>query len=241
MAYSYRSRRSAKKLAKTSQRNFVITLILIALLSYITIKWLLPYFVNGIGFIKDILNPTKKVEDSLQSSLAPPVLNIPYEATNTAQINIKGYGTPNSKVAIYLDDEKKDTVETTGDGSFEVKNIQLVLGTNNIYGKSIDDKDKESLPSKNLKIIYDNENPKLNISEPEDNKTIQGADKKVKIAGNTESNAQVTINGSPIIVDKDGNFSSEQTLNDGDNHFNIKAVDQALNFTEILRVVIYQP
>lgn len=241
MAYGYRTRRSYKKLAKTSQRNFVITLILIAVLSYATVKWLLPYFVNGIGFVKDTINPAKKVEDNLQSSLAPPVLNIPYEATNTSQINIKGYGTPNSKVAIFLDDAKVDTVEVSSDGSFEIINVQLVLGTNNIFGKSIDEKNQESFPSKLIKIIYDNEGPKLEVTEPEDGKKIQGGDKKVKIAGISEPNTKVYINDSLIIVDKDGNFSSEQTLNEGDNNFNIKALDQASNFTEISRKVIYQP
>jgi len=253
MAYRYRSRRSTKKLAKASKRNFLITLILIALLSYITINWLLPYFVNGIGFVRsNLTHQQKAVTETAHSTLAPPVLNIPFEATNTAQINIKGYGTSNSKVALFLDDAKIDTQEVSSDGSFEIKNVQLVLGTNNIFGKSIDENDKESLPSKLIKIIYDNEKPILNISEPEDGKTIQGDDKKVKISGNTEAGARVfitqsvtgseaTINDSQIIVDKDGKFSSEQTVNEGENNFNIKALDQASNLTEISRKVIYQP
>lgn len=243
MAYRYRSRRSTRKLARQSRRNFIITLFLIFILIYATITWVLPYFVNGIGFVKNSLSPQPEISTNILegASLAPPIFNIPYEATNTAQIEIRGYGTPNSKVAIFLDDEKKDTVETTEDGSFEVKNIQLVLGTNNIYGKSIDDQDKESLPSKNLKIIYDNEKPPLNISEPADGKKIQGGDKKVKISGNTEPNAHIFLNDSLIIVDKDGNFSSDQVLNEGENNFNIKAWDKASNFTELSRKVIYQP
>jgi len=243
MAYKYRSRRSYKKLVKTSQRNFVITLILIALLGYITINWLLPYFVNGIGFVKNILSSSKKVvtENPSYSSLAPPVLNIPYEATNTGQINIKGYGSPNSKVAIFLDDTKIDTVNVSEDGSFEAKDIQLTLGTNNIFGKSIDDRNQESLPAKLIKIIYDNEKPKLVVNEPEDGKKIQGGDKKVKISGTTEVGAKLFISDNQIIVDKDGNFSSEQVLNDGDNIFNIKAIDEAYNITEVSKRVVFQP
>jgi len=242
MAYRYRSRRSAKKLAKTTKRNFLITLILIAFLFYVTINWLLPYFVNGIGFVRsNLAHQQKVVTETASSTLAPPVLNIPFEATNTAQINIKGYGTSNSKVVLFLDDAKIDTVEVSSDGSFEIKNIQLVLGTNNIFGKSIDDGDKESLPSKLIKIILDSEKPKLVVNEPEDGKKIQGGDKKVKFSGNTEIGAHIFINNNQIIVDKDGNFSSEQTLNEGDNNFNIKALDQAANLTEISRKVIYQP
>lgn len=242
MAYSYHSRRSAKKLAKKSKQNFIISLILIVFLFYITLKWLLPNFVNGISFLKNKLFPAKKitVDSGSNSTLAPPVLNIPYEATNTAQINIKGYATPHSKVAIFLEDEKKDTADVSDDGSFEIKNLTLSLGTNNIYGKSVDE-NGESLPSKNFKIFYDNEKPSLTINEPEDNKNIKGGDKKIKISGKTEIGVKITVNDNQIIVDKDGNFSAEQNLNDGDNNFSIKAVDQASNTTEIMRKVIYQP
>lgn len=242
MAYTYRSRRSARKLTQQSRRNFIITLTLIALLAYFTINWLLPFLVNGIGSVKKNLTPSQKVKaDILNSSLAPPVLNIPFEATNSAQINIKGYATADSKVSVFLDDQKIDTVDVSSDGSFEITNIQLVLGTNNIYGKSIDDNSQESPPSKLIKIIYDNEKPSLKINEPEDNKRIQGGDKKVKFSGNTEVGSHVFINDSQIIVDKDGNFSSDQSLNEGDNEFAIKAVDTASNTAELSRKVSYQP
>lgn len=242
MSSIYNSRRQARKLAKQSRRNFIITIFLILLFGYVSLTWILPFLINGIGFVKGNINPPKKVITNDQTpTLAPPVLNIPYEATNSSRIDIKGYGAPNSKVAIYLDDNKKDTQDIGDDGFFEFKNVQLVLGTNNIYGKSIDDKNQESLPSKTLKIIYDNEKPTLNISEPEDGKKIQGGDKKIKISGKTEKGAHIFINDSQIIVDKDGNFSQELTLNEGDNNFNIKAIDQALNTTEISRKIIYQP
>ncbi len=243
MAYSYRSRRAAKKLARKSKQSFFITLFLIALLSYATIKWLLPSLVNGVGFVKNkVSSQPKPVSNTIENSqLAPPILNIPFEATSTAQINIKGYGSPNSKVAIFLDDEKKDTVDVSGDGSFELKNVSLGLGINNIYGKSVDDKDKESLPSKTFQVIYDNEKPKLELSEPEDGKKIQGGDKKIKISGTSEIGVKIFINDSQIIIDKDGKFSSEQPLNDGDNNFNIKAIDEAANTTEISRKITYSP
>lgn len=242
MAYRYRSRRSSRKLAQKSNRNFIITLLIIVLLMYLTITWILPYLINGIGFVKGILIPAKKtVKSTSSTSLAPPVLNIPYEATNTAQINITGYGTPNSKVVIFLDNEKKDTANILEDGSFEIKNLKLVLGTNNIFAKSIDESNQESLPTKTFKVIFDNEKPSLNISEPEDNKQIQDGDKRVRIAGTAETGAKLFINNSQIIVDIDGKFSSDQALNEGDNIFNIKAVDIASNITEVQIKVTYKP
>lgn len=243
MAYRYRSRRSARKLAQKSRRNFIVTLVIIGFLIYATIQWILPSLIGGLGFIRSSIKPSHKDVSVLteNASLAPPVLNIPYEATNTAQIDVSGYASPNSKVKLYLDDESKETVDVSADGSFIFKDVSLSLGTNNIYAKSVDEKNKESLASKLIKVIYDNEKPSLTINEPEDNKTIQGGDKKVKISGNTEIGAQVLVNNSQIIVGKDGNFSSDQPLNEGDNNFNIKALDAAGNFTEAARRVVFQP
>lgn len=237
--YQYRS---FKRAQNKSRQNFAVSLIIIIALLYITFVWILPNLIGGLGFIKNLTQPNKKVVNlENETTLAPPVLNIPYEATNTAQINISGYSTPRVKVELFVDDEKKDTVDVSSDGSFNIKNIPLSLGTNNIYAKTIDDAGKESLPSKNIKIIYDNEKPALSISEPEDNKTINGGDKKVKISGKTEPGARVYINNTQVIVDKEGNFSQTLDLNEGDNDFNIKASDQALNITETSRKVIYKP
>lgn len=243
MANKYRLRYRARKLSKKSKRNFFISIFLIIFVMYIGLVWVLPFVINGISTVKSYTNPVRKpvVEALKNSSLAPPVLNIPFEATNTALINIKGFATSNSKVAIFLDDEKKDTVDVSSEGNFEFKDISLVLGTNNIYGKSIDENNIESFPSKTLKIIFDNEKPSLTLNEPEDGKTIQGGDKKVKISGKTEPGIRTFINNSQIIIDKDGNFSLDQPLNEGDNTFIVTAVDNAGNSTEVSRKVIYQP
>lgn len=239
MAYRYRSRRSARKLAHKSRRNFIITLIIVAILIYATIVWILPTLINGVGFISGIVKPSHKVAIQDNSSLAPPVLNIPYEATNTAQITIRGYAAPHTKVAIYIDDALKDSTQSSEDGSFEIKDISLALGTNNIYGKTMDD-DKESLPSKIIKVIYDNEKPSLEIYEPEDGKVIQD-ERKIKVRGKTEPQAQIFVNDARIITNFDGTFNTDYPLNDGDNILTIKAIDQASNYTEIARKLTLKP
>lgn len=242
-SYRYRSRRSVKRLARKSQRNFVITLIIIILLAYSTITWILPFFIGSISFVQNIIKPTQNnVLKTLENStLAPPVFNIPFEATSTSQIDIKGYGTPNSKVKLYIDDESKQTTSVGDNGTFNFENVSLSLGTNNIYGTTLDDKDKESLPSKTIKLIYDSEKPTLNISEPEDGRKIQGGDRKVKVTGNTDPNVKVFVNDNQAIVDKDGNFTYDLSLTDGNNIITIKAIDTAANITELQRTVNYTP
>lgn len=241
MAYRYRSRRSARKLARKDRRNFILTLFLVGILIYATFAWILPSLIGGIGFINSKIKPPQKVVTLENNTLAPPVLTIPYEATNSAQIDISGYSTPYSKVKLYLDDEVKQTIDVSGDGSFIFKNVFLKIGTNNIYGKTLDDKGNDSLSSKSIKLFYNNEKPNLTLNEPEDNKKIQGGDKKVKVYGRTDPGVKVFINGNQVIVDRDGNFSAEQTLNDGDNIISVKAIDLASNTTEVERRVIYTP
>lgn len=243
MAYRYHSRRAVRRLARKSKRNFFITLGIVAVISYTTIFWVLPNFIGGIGFVKNTIKPPNKNvgSSSKESAIAPPVLNIPFEATNTAQIDIRGFGTPHSKVKLYVDDNPKQTIDVSDDGSFNFSNVSLSLGTNNIYAKTIDEKGTESLPSKTLRIIYDDEKPSLNVNEPEDRRKIQGGDKKVKVSGNTSPGIKVYINDNQIIVDKDGNFNSELFLSDGDNLITIRAIDTAGNTTEEQKIVNYNP
>ncbi len=239
---SYRTR-SARRMVRKTRHNLLATIIIILVLLFITINWILPGLINGIGFIKgSIQHPQTAKNLSLENpSLAPPVLNIPFEATNTAQIDISGYANPGSKVNLYLDDSLKQSSDVSDDGSFVFSKVTLSLGTNNIYAKTVDEKAKESLPSKPFKIIYDNEKPSLNVSEPEDGKKIQGGDKKIKVSGKTEAGTQVFINDSQVIVDKDGNFSIDLAINEGDTTITIKSVDAATNTNEVQRKVTYSP
>ena len=244
MSSRYSSRyqyRSAKRYKTKSKRNFIATIIIIFILLYVAFFWILPSLIGGLGSIRNSISPSQKKLTLDPITLAPPVFNIPFEATNTAQIDITGYGIPNSKVEFFLDDAKKDTTEASEDGSFGFKNISLSLGTNNIYGKSVDEKGIESLASKTLIVLFDNEKPDLSIDEPEDNKEINGGDKKIKISGKTEVEAKVFINNNQLILSGDGHFSTTLELADGDNNFDIKAVDKANNSNEVSRKVIFQP
>ncbi|QQG43413.1 MAG: hypothetical protein HYW45_00135 [Candidatus Daviesbacteria bacterium] len=238
---SYRSRIRSHS-TRRSKQNFFATIIIALLLLFISINWILPALVSVMGKIRNLGNQTSKISSQVADNptLAPPVFIIPYQATNSAQIDIKGYATTNSKVELYLDEELKDTVAVNEDGTFVFQNISLNLGLNNIYGKTLDEKDQASLPSKNIQLIYDNTKPSLQVNEPEDGKTVTGGEKNIKISGKTNPDAQVTVNEVTVIVDKEGNFSTSQALNEGDNNFTIRAGDAAGNYAEVVRRVSYK-
>ncbi len=236
---AYRTR-SIRRIAKKSRHRFLLTIFIIILLIFATLNWVLPYFIGGLGVLSNSFKSTKKIETAVSENptLAPPIFNIPFEATNTAQIYIKGYSIPDSSVKIYLDDELREIVEVSADGSFKSSDLKLVLGTNNIFGKTLDDKNYESLSSKTIKIIYDNNKPNLEILEPSDNTVVN--EDKVKVSGKTDPDAQVFVDGSRVIVNSEGNFNITQPLSEGENNINIKTKDQAGNITEISRKIVYQ-
>lgn len=246
MKYKYRSSRYSsylvKKLEKKSRRRFLLTIIMVGILSYFLITWILPNLIGGLSLINKFKsNPQIQTTANEDLTIAPPILNIPYEATNTATIAIKGYAQSNIKVEIYLDNDLINTTETKEDGSFITEEIELSLGTNNIFGKTVDEKGNKSLPSKTIRVIYDNEKPKLELTSPPDNQEIKGGDKKVTISGSTNSNKNVfvTANGIRLIVSSDGNFSQNIDINEGDNNIVVIAGDEAGNTTQITRKVTY--
>ncbi|MBI2022267.1 cadherin-like beta sandwich domain-containing protein [Candidatus Daviesbacteria bacterium] len=238
--HRYYRPRSIKRLQRNSTRKLILSLILGFGLLYFIFTWGLPALLDGLSFFNQFKTTTKKevINDTV---LPPPVLNIPFEATNTATIKISGYTKPNSKVEVYFDDELKETLESDSEGRFQTNFIDLALGTNNIYGITVSEDGGKSLPSKNIKLIYNNEQPKLEILEPSDQQLIKGGDKKVKVSGKTEPNNAVTINGIFTVVNSDGNFSYTVSLNDGDNTITIVSTNEVGNKTEVQKAVKYEP
>ena len=233
---------TVRRVERKSRWKFFLTVIVAGALIYSMFAWFLPTFIGGLS----ILNRFKsapRLSDNIadHTTLAPPVLNIPYEATNTAFIKINGYSQPGSEVEIYLDDDLKTTVEVLA-GNFTSEEIPLSVGTNNIWGKTVDEQGNRSLASKTIRIIYSNEKPKLDLKEPQDNQIITG-DKKVTVSGSVDADKEitVTVNGIRLIVNTTGNFSQKIDLNEGDNNLVIIAADSLGNSTQITRKVTYNP
>lgn len=221
-----------------------MTVLFAIFLLYIIFTWVIPFLIGGLSFLNKFKSSSSAPTPVANNpALAPPVLNIPYEATNTAQIQVKGYTQPDTKVEVYKDDEVKSTITAKEDGSFTSDPISLTLGTNTFYGKTVNDKGDRSFSSKPITITYSSEKPNLTVQSPTDNQVITG-DKKVTVSGHTDSPSNLTvtvsINNSQTIVSADGNFSQSIDLSDGDNNITITATDSAGNSNQITRKVTYQ-
>ncbi len=232
---------TTRRLERKSRQSLFISVAVLLVFIFFFLNWILPALIGGLSFLNRFKS-SSKIDTSLTEgeTLAPPVLNIPYEATNTSQINIKGYAQADIQIEVYVDDELKKTVNTQSDGSFEAFEVELALGINNIYGKALGQKNSKSLPSKTIRIVYDNKKPKLELSSPSDNQLVKGGDKKVPVSGQTDPGVSIRVNNITLIVDADGKFSSSIDINEGETVLNISAQDIAGNSTSLERRVRYE-
>lgn len=241
---AYYKPRSVKRLEQKTRNKFIISLIFVIIFAYAFLTWGLPQIVGSLAFLNKskISNTENPAEDP---ALPPPVLNIPYEATNSADFIINGYTTPNSEVEIYLDNQLKTKTRANGGGEFTAT-IQLSEGINNIYGITLqkdpdDSSDKKSLPSKTIKLQFSDEKPVLEVSQPQDNQEIKGGDKKITVSGKTDSQNSVSVNGLTAVVNNEGVFQTVVPLNDGENLITIISQNPVGNTTKVEKKVIYTP
>jgi hypothetical protein len=221
--------RSVRHERSKARNRIIIAIISVIALGYFSLTWGLPALIGGLTYITHFNSkPITKVASDEDIAIPPPVLNIPFESTNSASLLINGYTTPDTKVEIYMDDDLKTTVDVKSDGSFST-DPKTVVG------------DKKSLFSKNIKVYFNNEKPKLDVSSPTDNQEIKGGDKKIRVTGNTDSQNTVSINGSSVIVNGAGDFATDLNINEGDNTITIVATNQFNNSTSVERKVKYSP
>ena len=183
-------------------------------------------------------NSTTETKES--TILFPPILDPTFEATNTAKINVSGFGEKETTVKIIVNDEVFAKVPADKEGKFIVSNISLSEGTNSIKAITIKD-DKQSSPSSALIVEYIKAAPKLEIEEPSEWENFYSDKKNISITGITDKGNKVSINDHQAIVDQEGKFSYPVTLSEGDNNFKIIAYDNAGNQTTLERKVIYHP
>lgn len=233
---SHRLRVEEKKLLRKLVWTFISLIIGLIILIYMG----LPLFAKIIVTLGSLRQDKTITSDISQTVLFPPVLDPIFEATNSSRITITGFGTEESTVKIFVNNEEKAKALVDKEGKFKASNIVLTEGNNTITAKTIKD-DKESSLSSPLTISYIKNPPKLEIESPSDGQKFSSDNKEITIIGETDPVNKLIINERMVIVDQNGKFSYKVTLSDGENAFKIIATDQAGNKTEMDRKVTYNP
>jgi len=206
---------------------------------FLTIGALVILFFFGIpalgkftAFVSDLGKSDKAIGINDKTPPAPPRFDSFPDFTNQKTINLSGNGEAGATVKLTFNGKDMENVaDKSGKFTFS---IDLNDGENKFSGVAIDQAGNQSQKSSDYKITFDKKQPDLTIDSPNDGSQFFGSNQRqVTIQGTTESNCQVTINDRILAVDDNGKFQYTTSLNDGENKFNVKSVDQAGNTKEL--------
>jgi len=229
--------RLSRRLEKQTVRSLIGSLIGIAVIFFVLIKFGIPLLVN-FSLLVSGTKDTKDVNISKTTFISSPVLDALPNATNSATIKISGTAMPKQTINLYLNGTLEDKTDVRDDKTFVFNDISLKKGENLIQTKAAN-KDtsgkktqEESDFSSSITVIYKKDAPSLAVSSPSDNQSFSKDDKIATVKGKTDTGVKVTVNTFWAIVDGAGNFSYNFPLQNGDNKIKIIATDEAGNKTE---------
>jgi len=223
-----------RKQNSQKQNITYIALIVILVIFFATVG--LRLVINTSLFIAGFSNKesSKQTSDEDKILIAPEITNLP-DATNSAQITISGIAQRSSSVKIFANNEEQKEVNVTDD-EFNTE-IQLNKGENSLYVLASYSQSKRTKKSPNYTVFYLHEKPKLEISEPQNESTVNTAD--ITIKGLTNKDIIVKVQNVPAVIDQEGNFSSPIRLKEGENIIKITAEDKAGNNESIELKIIF--
>lgn len=223
-----RSRR-ANRAEKQSKKTLFLSILGILIIFAVIFKFGIPLLIGFSTIISGSNNSETSQKESI-SFVSSPFLDAVVDATNSADLKIKGEASSKIKVELYLNGglEESDTSDAKGDFSFSIK---LIEGSNTIKARAVKD-DKKSSFSKEQTIYYVKGAPQLVIDYPADGEKFSKEKKVITVSGHTNIICEVTVNGFMAATDDENNFSYNLPLKEGDNEIKVIAVDDAGNSSE---------
>lgn len=190
----------------------------------------LPFLVRFSIFLGQIRG--NKDGEVVEKKLPPmvPRLVLTYEATNSAKVNISGFGEVDSMVDLMKDETSIARVAVTSSGDFLFREVKLEKGENTFTAVASKEGGANSEASKPVSVVFDDEPPPLEMTNPkEDSLSVDYAD--FDVAGKSEKGVSVTINGHITMVDSEGKFKLKYQLQAGKNEIEVVVKDLAGNET----------
>lgn len=188
----------------------------------------IPMLVKFAGFVGDIAKSDKPVEINDTTPPAPPQFEEITEYTNNEILEIKGKSESGATITIRSNNEAGEVIANS-DGIFTFT-FNLNKGENSISASAKDGSGNESTQTKTFRIVYDNDEPKLEISSPADGASYFGVgQRQLTIKGTVDEVVNLTINGRTVAVKDDDTFSYSTVLSEGENKFDIVAMDPSGN------------
>ena len=238
MAEFKRSRLERKSEEQTTKKTFVLGLLTV-IIFVLVVAFGLPFLVKFSVFLGDA--KIKKQGTVKENALPPlpPRIVLPYDATNSAKINIVGFAEAKVDVELLKNDALVGKSKVSEAGDFTFSDIQLDEGSNTFTTIAISEKGGSSEHSKPLVIIFDDKAPEFTMLNPStDNIKVDVAD--FEVSGQSENGVSVLVNNQVAMVDDTGKFKVKVQLNSGKNDIEIKVRDAAGNETKKTITITYE-
>lgn len=238
------NRRFYSRLAKTEKKRNLIRLFVFGALSLGLLILILSGGLSALANLAFFVSRPGSAEATPTPApvfLSPPILAPLPSATNSAQIKLTGFSQKETTIEIFLNEESLGEIKTDDQGQFE-KTMTLTKDENEIYAVAQDFLDNYSSPSEKIKIVFDDEPPELEVETPKDGeKFYQEKNQTIQLKGQTEPKTSLYFNDHLLVLDADGNFSTQFKLREGENILRFLAKDPAGNKIEKQISVFFQP
>jgi len=179
---------------KKSKRQAVLFSFLTLVLLAGVILLGIPSLIKMAVFLSNLRSSGQSVEANDTVAPAPPRLQPMVEATDNAQLCLKGFAESGSTVKISQGSEEISEVLVDKDGQFTVSEITLKTGENKFKAQAVDSSGNQSKFSSTITVILDTTPPSLSISQPEEGQEFFDEEKEILIAGETEANVNLRVN-----------------------------------------------
>lgn len=196
-----------------------------------------PLLIKAATFLGELRSGNEIVQN--KDKIPPQIPFIePYAPyINTKSLDLYGKTEPGVAIISSVNGNLLEQIVTDAEGTF-VLSVPLKEGSNNIEITAKDTAGNESEP-KTIVITFDDQPPILEITSPA-SLSSKTEESRLSIIGKSEPGAQVYLDGRRLIVDREGNFQSTVTLQEGENTLSVLAKDLAQNETIIQLTIRYE-
>ncbi len=224
------------KYKKIIIRSFIFYGIILAIDFFVFIN-LFSNINNIWGFIKPSEN-NKVQEDKLKPR--KPFLKAEEEYTNKDKANLSGRAEAGKTVVLFKDNNYYSESLADSEGKYFFNDVPINTQKDSYteFYTIVKADGVESNPSQTVKVYFDKEKPKLEVSSPKKDDRIKSFSRTLEVKGKTEEGTQVTINGRIARINLNNEFSGTIRLEDGVNVIKVVAKDKAGN-ESVVEVPVY--
>ena len=239
MRRRYRSYLRRKEESRNIKKAIALMISTIAI-GLLIIFFGLPAIINFSSLIANLRKSNTPVEaNDTTPPITPRFSSLP-EETNNSRIELSGSTEPGAFVTIDYEGKEQEVI-ANANGIFNLI-ITLKEGENIIKAYSKDAAGNKSAEVAMISIKFDNTPPEFENESPKEGTTFYGSkQRQISIAGQTEIDSQISVNDRFVLVEENGAFNYTLTLTDGENKFNVKAMDAAGNSSEKELTLFFTP